>query len=173
MTWDVIRWERRAIDSRGRPARYYITRYDQESGPPKFAVEDEQRYALNRGGDFEYQPGPSSRDNDFIQRCRYDTFDAAAAALDHYLMPYQVRQLSYIDAHQLDAAGFEYLLERDLGITTTGAFDFFYVEELLQEIAGLLTGGNEDSHFLVSLQARLQDLPPKTVIRLDQSEEQK
>lgn len=45
------------------------------------------RYAVRRGssvlshdGEWEYEPMPSQRDDAFIARCRFGSFDAAAAA---------------------------------------------------------------------------------------------
>lgn len=37
---------------------------------------------LSKDGEWEYEPQPSSRDDEFYSRCRFDTFDAARAALD-------------------------------------------------------------------------------------------
>lgn len=36
-------------------------------------------YVFNKGGEWEYDPLPSSRDDEFLARCRWDSFDAAVA----------------------------------------------------------------------------------------------
>lgn len=39
-------------------------------------------FVLNKDGVWEYEPMPSSRDDEFLDRCRFDTFeDAVKAAL--------------------------------------------------------------------------------------------
>lgn len=49
----------------------------QMDGSTKFAV----RHAgacLNKSGQWEFEPMPSSRTDEFFERCRYDTWDDAA-----------------------------------------------------------------------------------------------
>jgi hypothetical protein len=39
---------------------------------------------LTMGGEWEYEPLPSDRDDEFYRRCRFASFEAAANALDDY-----------------------------------------------------------------------------------------
>lgn len=51
----------------------------QREGPPLWAV---RRFGncLNKDGEYEYEPMPSSRDDDFYARCRWPTPQAAYSA---------------------------------------------------------------------------------------------
>ena len=65
---------------------------EQAKGPEKFAV----RYygqCLNNIGEWEDEPLPSSRDVDFLNRCRFDTFTDAAKALENNLDTHGIEQL--------------------------------------------------------------------------------
>ena len=50
----------------------------QLTGPPKWAIRHGGD-CLNRDGDLEYEPLPSSRDADFMRRCRFATAEEALA----------------------------------------------------------------------------------------------
>jgi hypothetical protein len=47
--------------------------------PDRFAVR-RMGSVLNKDGEWEFEPQPSSRDEAFFARCRFDTFEAADAA---------------------------------------------------------------------------------------------
>lgn len=61
-----------------------IERAVQIAGPAKWAVRLHGD-CLNRTGEWEWEPMPSGRDDDFLERCRFDTdqeaIDAAARAV--------------------------------------------------------------------------------------------
>jgi len=44
--------------------------------PDKWAIRD-SGCCLNKDGEWEYEPIPSSRDDDFMRRCRFSTMDEA------------------------------------------------------------------------------------------------
>jgi hypothetical protein len=52
-----------------------VERIDRE-GTRRFAVV-EHGWVLSRAGEWEYEPLPSSRDGDFMARCRFDDFEDA------------------------------------------------------------------------------------------------
>lgn len=56
-----------------------IERYLQRDGSFKWAVRRLITHALNKQGEWEYEPQPSDREDDFMERCR---FDSARAAID-------------------------------------------------------------------------------------------
>jgi hypothetical protein len=59
-----------------------IVSVGQIEGPDKFAVRLSGN-CLNRRGEWEYEPSPSNRDEAFMRRCRFKTFeDAASRATD-------------------------------------------------------------------------------------------
>jgi hypothetical protein len=64
--------------------RVYVRKQPQRDGTIKWAVE-QIGMCLAKDGEWEHQPLPSSRDDEFLNRCRFDTleqaFDAADAAL--------------------------------------------------------------------------------------------
>jgi len=51
------------------------------NGFRKFAVVDESGRVLSKGLEFEQEPSPSNRDDDFLSRCRFDSFEDAANAM--------------------------------------------------------------------------------------------
>ncbi len=61
-----------------------VERVKQRAGSDKWAVRRLGGEVLNKQGEWEYEPMPSSRDDAFIERCRFDTalsaIDAARAA---------------------------------------------------------------------------------------------
>jgi len=50
-----------------------------------FAVRNSFGDVINKSGEFEHEPLPSARDDDFIKRCRYTTFNEAANQLENAL----------------------------------------------------------------------------------------
>jgi hypothetical protein len=56
-----------------------IDRIRQGNGNDRFAVRH-GRVCLNHKGEMEYEPQPSSRSDEFLTRCRFDTFEEAVAA---------------------------------------------------------------------------------------------
>jgi hypothetical protein len=50
----------------------------ESTGPTGFAIR-RGCSVLAKDGEWEYEPMPSGRDNDFLTRCRYATFDEAVA----------------------------------------------------------------------------------------------
>lgn len=67
-----------------------IERAVQIAGPAKWAVRLNGD-CLNRAGEWEWEPMPSGRDDDFLARCRFDTdqeaIDAAARAVAAMVEP--------------------------------------------------------------------------------------
>jgi hypothetical protein len=58
----------------------HIERAKQIEGPPKWAVR-RMGECLNKQGEWEWEPMPSSRDDEFLTRCRFDSAkDAIRAA---------------------------------------------------------------------------------------------
>lgn len=58
-----------------------IERRDQRDATQLWAVKDGS-CCLAKDGEWEYEPLPSSRDEEFIARCRYATKEEALAALE-------------------------------------------------------------------------------------------
>tara|TARA_Y100000034_G_scaffold103542_1_gene129244 strand:- start:250 stop:432 length:183 start_codon:yes stop_codon:yes gene_type:complete len=50
-------------------------------GKEKYAVRDAHT-CLNKDGNWEWEPLPSSRDDAFLERCRFDTLEGAQTALE-------------------------------------------------------------------------------------------
>ena len=50
----------------------------QISGPDKFSV-NFHSYCLNKDSKWEWEPRPSLRNDEFLKRCRFDSFEAAVA----------------------------------------------------------------------------------------------
>jgi hypothetical protein len=61
-------------------AEIEILRVKQLSGPDKWKAFHGGCYCLNKSGQWELEPMPSSRDDDFINRCRFDTAQEAMDA---------------------------------------------------------------------------------------------
>lgn len=58
----------------------HIERAKQLQGPAKWAVR-RLGDCLNKNGEWEWEPNPSSRDDEFLARCRFDSPEEAFAAL--------------------------------------------------------------------------------------------
>lgn len=58
-----------------------IERVGQMKGDDKFAARLHGN-CLNKNGDWEYEPMPSSRDDEFMGRCRFETFKEVASVLE-------------------------------------------------------------------------------------------
>jgi hypothetical protein len=61
-------------------AEIEIVRVKQRSGPDKWKAFHGGCYCLNKAGQWELEPMPSSRDGDFVDRCRFDTAQEAIDA---------------------------------------------------------------------------------------------
>lgn len=70
-------WVLRPTESR--PSPMTIDRCAQLIGPDRWAVRCRGN-VLSRGGEWEWEPSPSNRDDDFLARCRFGTYDEAKAA---------------------------------------------------------------------------------------------
>jgi hypothetical protein len=58
-----------------------VERAQQIEGPDKWAVRQGGN-CLSKAGEWEWEPMPSGREDDFLERCRFDTAqDAIAAAI--------------------------------------------------------------------------------------------
>lgn len=53
-----------------------LRRMPQREGPDKWAILD-HKFCLDKDGDWVIQPLPSSRDDEFMQRCRFDSAEEA------------------------------------------------------------------------------------------------
>jgi len=53
-------------------------------------------YVLSTNGEWEYEPMPSSRDDDFYARYRFGSLDAALEALDLYMSKIKNNEETYI-----------------------------------------------------------------------------
>lgn len=57
---------------------YKLRRMPQAAGPDKWAVYlQHSSVVLNKQGEKEWEPSPSNRDEEFMQRCRFDTPEEA------------------------------------------------------------------------------------------------
>lgn len=74
-TWEVLGSGETAID------RIKIHRMEQLVGNDLFAVRA-HGCCLNKDGKWEYEPQPSSRDDSFMNRCRYASFKDAVSAIE-------------------------------------------------------------------------------------------
>lgn len=63
-----------------------IDRMRQMDGSIKYAVR-QSGACLSRSGEWEYEPIPSSRDDEFFARCRFETWEDAAKAIIKYCKP--------------------------------------------------------------------------------------
>lgn len=82
-------WKRRAIAAAlaagGEAIRYSVTPRDQMHEPVlveyrgkgKWAITNGSDGVMNRDGEWEWEPQPSSRDDAFLARCRYDSAEEA------------------------------------------------------------------------------------------------
>ena len=58
----------------------------QINGTVKFAVR-QSGYCLSKSGKWEYEPMPSSRDEEFLESCRFDSWQDAADAIVKHCKP--------------------------------------------------------------------------------------
>ena len=71
----------RALGLGFEPVRFRRGRISIEfRGDSQWAVLEDSSYCLNRDGEFEYEPLPSSRDEAFLKRCRFSLQEALIAA---------------------------------------------------------------------------------------------
>jgi hypothetical protein len=78
MTWVPISWK---IERDDKFSDLRIDLVHQLRGPDKYAVRRGSS-VLSKEGEWEYELQPSSRDEEFLNRCRFDTFDEAAQAYE-------------------------------------------------------------------------------------------
>ena len=82
--FEPVSWKPVDLDVRQHFRDFKVDEVAQLKGAAKFAVRSGCT-CLNKEGEMEYEPIPSSRDDEFIARCRFDTlaeaFDAAKAFL--------------------------------------------------------------------------------------------
>ncbi|MGY3581914.1 hypothetical protein ACVIGB_000014 [Bradyrhizobium sp. USDA 4341] len=70
-----------AIEQGFAPDRFRRGRLTIEArGAGLWAVLEDGSFCLNRAGEFEYEPPPSSRDAAFLARCRFTLLEGIAAA---------------------------------------------------------------------------------------------
>lgn len=55
------------------------------TGPSKFAIRSAGRSCLNKLGEWEYEPFPSNRTDDFLERCRYDSLEEAVETYNKFV----------------------------------------------------------------------------------------
>lgn len=55
----------------------------------RWAVRRGENVCLNRHGEWEYEPSPSNRDDEFYDRCRFESIDDAVSAYDASSNPNQ------------------------------------------------------------------------------------
>ena len=63
------------------PVRIELVR--RRTDPPLYAVRH-MGFCLSKLGEWEYEPMPSSRDDAFLARCRYPTWETAAQSLERH-----------------------------------------------------------------------------------------
>lgn len=76
MNWTPCKW--RIPGAQDRLREVFIEAVANIDGPDRFAIR-QGGYVMAKDGEWEYEPMPSSRDDDFFARCRYATFEEAAA----------------------------------------------------------------------------------------------
>lgn len=71
-------------DNVHRPDTITIVKRKQMEGTPKWAI---MRHAsvLNRELEWEYEPSPSHRDDDFLVRCRYESVEEALEYINKWM----------------------------------------------------------------------------------------
>lgn len=69
-----------SIEDPSTPLLTTIQRARQVDGADLWKVKRGDSHCLNKDGEWEYEPLPSSRDDDFLTRCRYSTADEAIDA---------------------------------------------------------------------------------------------
>ena len=63
-----------------------LDRYEQMEGPDKWAIKMGS-HVLNKYGQWEYEPMPSSRDDEYLERCRYLTPEEALVMFEKARQP--------------------------------------------------------------------------------------
>lgn len=64
----------------------YIEIVRNKDGIKLFAVRNIAGSCLNKDGEWEFEPLPSNRSDEFFLRCRYETFEAASSALETHCL---------------------------------------------------------------------------------------
>jgi hypothetical protein len=75
MNWKPCKWR---IEGADRIHEVTIESVARPDGPDRFAIR-RGGAVLAKDGEWEYEPIPSSRDDDFFARCRYDSLEEATA----------------------------------------------------------------------------------------------
>ncbi len=75
-----------------------LRRMPQREGPDLWAIFDHSDVCLNKRGQWEFQPMPSSRTDAFLRRCRFDSAEAALAFWNKHSL--RSRFAHYDDAKQ-------------------------------------------------------------------------
>lgn len=79
--WMPIKWARRNhFDGSPQAVSIELMRSPFYTGE-RYAVRNGLGRCLNKSGEWELEPMPSSRDDAFYERCRFDSFAAAEAAM--------------------------------------------------------------------------------------------
>lgn len=77
IVWGRIGWE--INNNEGRRYNVSVKNVGNPDGPDRWAIFKSGNACLNKDGEWEYQSMPSSRDDDFYERCRYASRDEAIA----------------------------------------------------------------------------------------------
>lgn len=79
--WKPIRWT-----PNGEWANWIFIETVRGRAGEKYAVRDGNGDCINKEGEYEPEPMPSNRDDDFLQRCRFDTIKEASIAFSKALL---------------------------------------------------------------------------------------
>lgn len=61
-----------------------LRRQPQRHGPDKWAIYDGQSVVLDKDGDWQHEPLPSSRTEEYLRLCRFDSAEEALAFYEQY-----------------------------------------------------------------------------------------
>jgi hypothetical protein len=78
-TWKPILWRQGSL---GRVIRLMDSPYYTGDRYAVFPSEDDTNECLNSEGEWEWQPMPSNRTDEFFERCRFKSFEEAVKALE-------------------------------------------------------------------------------------------
>ena len=86
MSFTAIVWVWNESEKTGGFPAINIERCLQINGTTLYAVR-QAGACLSRSGEWEYEPIPSSRDDEFMARCRFESWGAAAHAITRFCEP--------------------------------------------------------------------------------------
>jgi hypothetical protein len=86
MSFSSIRWKYNESDTPGTPGPVVIDTCKQINHTTLYAVR-QLGCCLNSDGEWEREPIPSSRTDEFLARCRYETWEKAAGAIVDHCKP--------------------------------------------------------------------------------------